>query len=121
MQLTGNPAEGFLKLGGNLLINDVQELHKALVTALAAPGDLTLDMSEVTSCDTASLQLLCSARRSVIQEKKQLRLKAISGAVTEAVAALGLTFEEFLTETNVVAQDAATNLNPGKRGTQVAE
>jgi len=79
---------------GDLHISEVEVLRTALLSELAAAPALQLDLSGVSSCDTASLQLLCSLHTSARRVGKQLRIVSPSAVLREASAILGLSLEE---------------------------
>ena len=82
--------DGVVCLGGDLHISDAAELRSALLRELASTPDLVLDVSGVDSCDTASFQLLCSLRKNAERDGKEFCISALSAAVLEASAVLGL-------------------------------
>jgi anti-anti-sigma factor len=85
--------DGVLRLQGDLHISDVEALRSALAGGLAAGTALVLEISGVDRCDTASLQLLCSLRRSAEKDGKDLRIFGASEAIREASSILGLSLE----------------------------
>jgi anti-anti-sigma factor len=86
--------DGPVQVRGELHISEAQELRSALIGELAAVSRLVLDLSEVDSCDTASLQLLCSLQKSAQCDGKELRLLAPSAAIHNATSVLGLSIED---------------------------
>jgi anti-anti-sigma factor len=78
---------------GDLHISEAEALRSALVGQLAASSALTLDLSGVSNCDTASFQLLCSLRKSADKEGKDLRISTLSDTMRDASAILGLSLE----------------------------
>ena len=85
--------DGVMCLKGDLHISDAADLRSALLSELASARDLVLDVSGVDSCDTASFQLLCSLRTSAERDGKEFRISALSAAIREASAVLGLSLE----------------------------
>ena len=86
--------DGVVCARGDLHISEVDELRNALLRELAAAPSLILDLSSVDSCDTASFQLFCSLRKSADKDGKDLRISALSAAMREASAILGLSMED---------------------------
>ena len=54
-------ASGILKISGTLDINVADELRTALLDFICTASRPVVDLSEVEECDTAALQVLCSA------------------------------------------------------------
>ena len=67
-----------------------EETRRAILEHLLANRELVIDLSAVEACDTAGLQLLCSAAASAAQAGKPFRLDNIPGAVLERWNGLGL-------------------------------
>lgn len=82
---------------GALSIYEAAALHQRLLEGFRNDAaEVVLDLSRVDECDTAGVQLLCSARRTATRSGKPLRIHGSSEAVTEAILALGLAVEEIL-------------------------
>lgn len=78
-------------LGPELTIAQASAWRDMLADALAStPGDLALDLSSVTDIDSAGIQLLLSARRSVVARGATLSVSASTPLVRESLAVLGL-------------------------------
>lgn len=75
-------------LSGALTIQSASEQHAGLRSA-AASGCAQLDLSAVTECDTAGVQLLLAAHRGGVQ------IQSASAAVRDALHRYGL--DELLT------------------------
>ncbi|WP_321472963.1 STAS domain-containing protein [uncultured Paludibaculum sp.] len=80
------------KVRGAVEIADVEELHDALCGVVGGHPNSMVDLSEVESCDAASMQLLCSAVKTAERLGGRLTLKAPSDAVEACCAVLGLSF-----------------------------
>jgi len=84
-----------LRLDGELTIQTAADCHLRLLSGVNetagsdAPG-LALDLSEVTGLDSAGVQLLMAARRSLADHGKSLRLTPCSRNVDEVLVTLGL-------------------------------
>jgi len=85
-----------LKISGEQTIHTADELHKALSDALHQSPAVVVDLSGVDECDTAALQLIYSLRRSAVERKQRFEITAVSPAITETAAALGLRLEELM-------------------------
>jgi anti-sigma B factor antagonist len=80
-----------LALGPELTIAFAAASHQQLVEALArGTGTLALDLAGVTEFDSAGLQLLLAARRSLTAQGRALRLLAPSAVVRDALVVFGL-------------------------------
>jgi anti-anti-sigma factor len=90
VEITKDEQGTVLKLRGTLDISVAEELHRALRDFLSGPPNLILDLSAVDGCDTAVLQLLCSARYTAERSAKHLEFAGRSAAVLETSLALGL-------------------------------
>lgn len=78
-------------LGPELTIAHASAWRDMLGEALAStPGDLALDLSSVTDIDSAGIQLLLSARRSVVARGATLSVSSTTLLVRESLAVLGL-------------------------------
>ncbi len=99
-----------LRLEGELTINEAQAQHERLLAWLmalpAAPGDggdpgadaasadagdaPALDLSAVSACDSAGVQLLLATRASLAGRGQRLRFGAVSPVVDEVLGRFGL-------------------------------
>ncbi|MFP4033156.1 MAG: STAS domain-containing protein [Desulfococcaceae bacterium] len=85
-----------LKVAGSMTIYEAGDLRAAFLEEFAANGGLVLDLEAVSECDTAGVQLLCSARVTAETETRTFRIEAVSSAVQDALAAAGLTLKAVL-------------------------
>jgi anti-anti-sigma regulatory factor len=83
-----NQINGILKIAGDLRIDDVSQLHEILRECAFNQAELSLDLAEVTACDTASLQLLMSALKTAATLGKPFRIVAASQVFSQNSAAL---------------------------------
>ena len=83
------PANG-LAIAGEFTIYRAAELCGLLRAAAAPAGDLSLDLAEVTECDSAGVQLLLATARALEHGGARLSLAAASAPVRDALQALGL-------------------------------
>jgi anti-anti-sigma regulatory factor len=90
MQIAEADSGRVLKLSGALRINVADEIRVALLDFVCTASRPVVDLSEVTECDAAGLQLLISASRTAERSATPYELVNVPGAVREAAAALGL-------------------------------
>ncbi|QOY85201.1 STAS domain-containing protein [Paludibaculum fermentans] len=89
------------KISGTIEITDGDALHDALCGIVGAHSISELDLSEVSHCDPASLQLLCSAVKTANRLGGRLNLASPSPAVKACSEGLGLSlYETGMTEVN---------------------
>lgn len=74
-----------IELDNSLSIFDIASLHKKLLEAYSNSDQMEVDLHNVTSCDTAGIQLLYSLRKSSIEDGKELTVINPSGAVKEVL------------------------------------
>lgn len=89
-KITATNCDDLVKLSGSLDIYAAGELRDALARHIHQHSSLTLDLSAVSACDVVALQLLCSAGKSATLAGKGFSLTAISAAVEQSCAALGI-------------------------------
>jgi anti-anti-sigma factor len=89
------PKQPPLQIEGALDVQNAANLHAALSDRvnLGAPI-VSVDLVGVTACDTAGLQLLCAARRSVLASGRQWQLTNPSAPVIRACEEAALSPEE---------------------------
>lgn len=75
---------------GALNIYGVDAARTELLTGLASRTALTLDLSGVTACDAAGLQLVIAARRAATLAGKSFSVPAPAPAVAECGDLLGI-------------------------------
>lgn len=89
-----------LKVREELSIYDAVGVRDALMDCLENQSGVELDLSEVSECDAAGLQLLCAARRSAAQRRKSFRVVESSPAISAAIEKAGLNSGDVLGELN---------------------
>jgi anti-anti-sigma factor len=94
VQITRDESNHVLKIAGTLEIGVAEELHRTLRDFVSEESSPAVNLSEVDGCDTAALQLLCSARKPAEQFGKPFRLAGLSAAVRNASEALGLSLPD---------------------------
>lgn len=86
-------ADAAPRIEGELTIYQAAELKDALLGALAALPEqaaLELDLSDVTECDTAGVQVLMVLKRAARAQGRELHLRGHSPAVLEVFELLNL-------------------------------
>jgi anti-anti-sigma factor len=84
-------ADAILRIEGPMNIARAAELKPRLLEAMATGGGARLDLGEVSSIDTAGVQLLLMAQRWAQQHQRRLNLVASSRAVADTMRMLGFT------------------------------
>lgn len=79
-----------LKITGEQTIRTACELHHTLAEHVDRGMAIDVDLSEVSECDTAALQLICAFRRSMAQRNQPFHISAVSPAMAATAAMLGL-------------------------------
>jgi anti-anti-sigma regulatory factor len=79
-----------IRLGETLDIAAVQSLHGELKAAMAGDDTLSVDGSQVTRVDTASLQVLAAMFVYADLHERDVVLRAPSQALVQAAALLGV-------------------------------
>lgn len=84
-----------LRIDGELTIQTAADWHLALLSSANELGDepgaaLALDLAEVSALDSAGVQLLLAARRSLATRGQNLRLAQANPVVSDVLDTLGL-------------------------------
>lgn len=84
-----------LRLEGELTIQSAADWHLALLSAIDELGGdahavLALDLSQLDALDSAGVQLLLSARRSLAARGQTMQLLADNAVVADVLTTLGL-------------------------------
>ena len=85
--------EKLISIKGPMSIYEVREIYGDLLKSFDEDGEIILDLSEVTSCDVAGIQLLYSAKRTAKETGKGFSLSGVSSAVLEAAGGAGIELE----------------------------
>jgi len=83
-----------MKLPSKLHISEVEKLRQDLDAILDSPDTVTIDISDVESTDTASLQVICALQKSLALTHNKIAWEGSSKAFKDAADMLGVT--EFL-------------------------
>lgn len=78
-------------LSGEFTIFTAQAVQAELLAALAAGGDVDVDLSQVGEMDSAGLQLMLAAKRSATARGQALRFAGHSQAVVDTLDLCDLT------------------------------
>ena len=92
MRIVKHDSDRVLRIFGRLDITVVDQLRTALRDLINGNARPIVDLAGVEECDTAALQVLCSAQRTAEHSGKPLELAGLSGAVGEFSRAIGLPF-----------------------------
>jgi len=84
------PGGPTLAIQGELNVNTVIEHQAQLLDHLAEHHALSLDLSGVTVCDTAGLQLLLSARRTIEANHGSYQIAFASEAILKGAGEIGI-------------------------------
>lgn len=79
-----------LKLPSELTIIHVEVLHQDLLNELTQNNDICLDINDVVSADTASVQLLCALQKHLLTSAQKITWVGCSHALMESAELLGL-------------------------------
>jgi len=79
-----------LKLPNELSIVQVDVLHQDLLSELNNSRDICLDISDVMSADTASVQLLCALQKHLLTINQKIAWVGSSDALKNVIEQLGL-------------------------------
>jgi len=84
---------------GALSIWEAADTWRGLLPLLSSPDPMTVDLSEVESCDGAGLQIICQIVRAAGSPDADITLGPPSPAVTAALVQAGLQMEPFSNRT----------------------
>ena len=84
--------EKSLKIEGPMTIYEIQEIHKEL-NQIMENGEVTIDLTDVTDCDTSGIQLLCSAAKTAKEKDIKLSYTGTSEIVEKAAKRIGVEFK----------------------------
>jgi anti-anti-sigma regulatory factor len=90
-ELKSDGDKGVMALKGELGIEDAGGLKDGFLDAMEKHAELSVDLSEVESCNVAVLQLLLSVQRGLQAKGSELGCEGeVSEAVKESARAAGL-------------------------------
>ncbi len=85
-----------LKLTGEITVYEVDDLRNELLDYLGNNDNPVFDLSELGECDTAGIQVLYSAKKTVIDQEKKFTVSGMSDAFRNSMDRIGLDGEDFL-------------------------
>ena len=96
MRLSKEEKDGcaFVKIDGEFSIYEASTLRGEFLECFNKYNGLILDLSDVTECDTAGIQLLCSARLTAEKEGKIFSVEKMAEPVVNALISGGLAPEK---------------------------
>jgi anti-anti-sigma factor len=92
MEKNKKPGEkrALLRLDSSLTIYRADELKRKLMNLLKDCDLLELDIRDVNECDAAGLQLLCSAKKTVVEAGKKLIIAGSSKTIDDVMDRTGI-------------------------------
>lgn len=75
---------------GELTIYQVNEFKKELEKVIKKASNINLNLANVSELDTSCLQILMQAQNACLENKKELKLSAISPPIREVMEIFGL-------------------------------
>jgi anti-anti-sigma factor len=75
-------------------IYEVDDIRKTMIDCFASHDGIILKMDAVSECDTAGIQLLCSARATARAQGKRFEVEGVSEPLMKTIQACGLTLEK---------------------------
>ena len=84
-----------LTFGGDLTVENIQQLYGTLQAALDNTRELSLTFTDVTAVDLSFVQLLCAAHRTAVRADKIMKVSSHRPEILKAaVRELGFVREE---------------------------
>jgi len=83
-----------LFIQGALSIYEVIAVREEIMACFKEDAVIQIDLSHVTECDTAGVQLLLAARKTADQQNRALAITGLSQAVTAILEGAGLRSDE---------------------------
>jgi anti-anti-sigma factor len=90
MQITQSAEGKVVHVAGELSLYTAHDLRDALATALARESALSVDLSGIETCDTAAIQVLCSAVMTAASAGKEIGITGAPAAVVDVSQSLGV-------------------------------
>ena len=78
-----------LKIEGQMTVNDASALRDEMIECFNHCDGLILDLNDVSDCDTAGIQLLCSARLTAQGTGKRFEVTGASMSSIDTLARAG--------------------------------
>jgi anti-anti-sigma factor len=84
------------EITGTLNVSEVADIRDEIIVCLSARNKIVLDLNGVVDCDSAGVQLLCSAQKTAASQGKELTVVRAPAVVRESAARVGLRLVEDL-------------------------
>ncbi len=78
-----------LTLDGSLTIYEAKEIFETLKKEVSSVDSIKLVLSDIESCDTAGVQLICALVKEIQKQDKKIILSNFSASFIEASTAIG--------------------------------
>jgi anti-anti-sigma factor len=88
--------QAFLGIKGSMSVYEAETLHRELAECFDACDGVVVDLNEVSGCDTAGIQLLCSAQMTAKITGKNFTVTGASPSVMETIVRVGLNPDKIL-------------------------
>jgi ABC-type transporter Mla MlaB component len=89
-----------LQLGGNLVIDHIEDIRKVFLDALSRSQTLEIQFETIDKIDFSFLQLLGSIERSAQKKKRKIVLEKLPGPLLKAVESAGFSHLPLLPAAN---------------------
>lgn len=86
--------EAVVNIQGKLSVNEAAELRKNILEWFHTITSLTLDLGDVSDCDTSIIQLLYSAKKSAENMNKTFSVIRAAECITTVSDQIGFDFEK---------------------------
>ena len=86
-----------IETGSSLSISNVAMIHSKIIEAYKKFNRIEIDLSDITDCDTAGIQLLYSLKKSCLDAGKEVSLINPSDAVTDALERMSISLNHLIT------------------------
>lgn len=80
-----------LKVGGELNVSNISELHKKLLEILDSGTNIAISLEESTEIDMTFIQLMCTAHKAFTVAKKDFHVCGNQSDMYERTDAMGFT------------------------------
>lgn len=92
----GDNENFFIKLEGALSAYEVANIKPKLIDGLEKNSGITIDLQDITECDTLGIQLICSAAKTAKLQNKDFSISTKSELCWTAAQNIGLDLEPYL-------------------------
>lgn len=81
------------QIDGPLTIYQVGEIQERMIAALENNNGIELDLQNITECDMAGVQLLCSLKKSADKKDNRMIMSGVSQPVKDAFSRAGMNLD----------------------------